>query len=106
MRMKLIVSLSVMLALTAAAAAQDAQHTKDAKGIKSPWSGSVTDQNIGGVGARTSTLKRDVGDGWSIGGQVTTKYQDPALGGNGPPREPLGGSRNTTIFGPYLEKKF
>jgi hypothetical protein len=104
--MRLALSFLVLAALTTGAVAEDAKGSKAPKEPKSPWSGSITDQNAGGIGTRTSTLKREVGDGWSVGGQMTTTYQDPALGGSGPPREPLGGSRSNTIFGPYLEKKF
>jgi hypothetical protein len=48
-----------------------------------------------------------MGEGWAVGGQMTTPYKDPALGGSGPPSNPLESPRSGhTILGPYLEKKF
>jgi hypothetical protein len=74
---------------------------------KSPWSGTSTNKRDGLTGTSTTTLKREVGEGWAVGGQMTTPYQDPALGGSGPPSSPLDSTRSGhTILGPYLEKKF
>lgn len=102
--MKAILTLCIAAALTTFA------HAQDKPGLdinKSPWSGSTTDRNDGLSGSSTTTIRRDIGDGLSIGGQVKTPYQDPALGGSGPPANPIDGARSGgTTFGPVLEKKF
>ena len=56
---------------------------------------------------RILDLWRDVGDGWSLGGKMTTPYQDKTIGGSGAPGLKQYESRSpTTVFGPVLEKKF
>jgi hypothetical protein len=108
--MKATLSACLLLALAVAAHAQDSQDNlgKPVPDInKSPWSGGSITKNDGPTGTSTTTLKRDVGEGWAVGGQMTTPYKDPALGGSGPPSNPLEGPRSGhTILGPYLEKKF
>lgn len=104
-RTKITLPMAMLVALTGLAHAQSSTDDTDKK---SPWSGAVIDHKDGGLGSRTSILKKDVGDGWSIGGQLTTKYQDPNIGGTGaPPPHPFRGeSRSNTVIGPYFEKKF
>jgi hypothetical protein len=115
--MKTLLPLCVLLALTTFAQAQDrpAQDKPIQKPVeekpvpdlnKSPWSVDTRTESDGLRGTSTTTIKRDIGDGLSIGGQMKRPYQEPALGGQGPPG-PLDGARSgTTIFGPVLEKKF
>lgn len=105
--MKVILSLSFLAALGALAQAQ-AQEKKPVPDLnKSPWS-ATTDQRSDGIsGTSTTTIKRDIGDGLSIGGQMKTPYTEPALGGSGPPANPVDGARGgNTILGPVLERKF
>jgi hypothetical protein len=102
---------AALLALSSLAFAQnDKAGKEDESATRSPWSGQTIDRNTGGVGSRTSIIKKDIGDGWSVGGQLTTKYEDPVIGGTGaPPPQPFGSrdtGRSSTIFGPYFEKKF
>jgi hypothetical protein len=102
--MKVMISLGIVAALGALAQAQD----KPVPDInKSPWSATTTERSDGLSGTSTTTIKRDIGDGLSIGGQMKTPYTDPALGGSGPPANPIDGARSGgTILGPVLEKKF
>ncbi len=66
-----------------------------------------TERSDGLSGTSTTTIKRDVGDGLSVGGQIKTPYQEPAIGGSGPPANPVDGARSgNVILGPVLEKKF
>lgn len=102
--MKVMISLGIVAALGSLAQAQD----KPAPDInKSPWSATTTQRSDGLSGTSTTTIKRDIGDGLSIGGQMKTPYTEPALGGGGPPANPVDGARSgNTILGPVLEKKF
>jgi hypothetical protein len=102
--MKVILSLGFLAALGALAQAQE-RPVPDLN--KSPWSATTTERGDGLSGTSTTTIKRDIGDGLSIGGQMKTPYQDPALGGSGPPANPVDSARGGgTTFGPVLEKKF
>jgi hypothetical protein len=109
--MKAIFPLVVLAALVAGAQAQTAQQDKttEPKGIdaKSPWSVKSFDQNDGLLGSSSTTVTRDLGDGWSVGGKMTTPYQDERIGGSGAPglKQYEKPGANTT-FGPVFEKKF
>jgi hypothetical protein len=116
--MKAMLPLCVLLALTTLAHAQDrpppdkpVQKRIEEKPVpdlnKSPWSVDTTTSSDGLRGNSTTTIKRDLGDGLSIGGQMKTPYQEPVVGGRGAPDNPFEGGRSgPTIFGPVLEKKF
>ena len=102
--MKVFLSLGIVAALGALAQAQE-RPAPDLN--KSPWSGTTTERSDGLSGTSTTTIKRDIGDGLSVGGQMKTPYTEPALGGSGPPANPVDGARGgSTILGPVLEKKF
>jgi len=76
---------------------------------QSPWSGMSINRFDGLTGDSTTIIKRDMGGGWAIGGQMTAPYQDPRIGGTGvppPPQLDRPGVGGHTLFGPYLEKKF
>jgi hypothetical protein len=109
--MKAVLSLAVLAALTTLAQAQDTRQDAkpEPKGIetKSPWSVTTTDRSDGYFGSQSTTIKRDIGDGWSLGGKLTTPYEDPAIGGSGAPGlKQYESPGNTTTFGPVFEKKF
>jgi hypothetical protein len=102
--MKVILSLGLLAALGSLAQAQE-KPVPDLN--KSPWSATTDQRSDGLTGTSTTTIKRDIGEGLSLGGQMKTPYQDPALGGSGPPANPVDGARGgNTVFGPVLEKKF
>ena len=111
--MKAMLPLCVLLALTTFAQAQDkpAQEKpiqeKPVPDLnKSPWSVDSNTKSDGLRGTSTTTIKREIGEGLSVGGQMKTPYQEPVVGGQGPP-SPLEGVRGgNTILGPVLEKKF
>jgi hypothetical protein len=104
--MKPILSLALLIALTALALAQESQQKPVPDLNKSPWSGSATTKSDGLTGGSTTILKREIGEGWAVGGQMTAPYQDPKIGGSGPPGNRLESPKGNTLFGPYLEKKF
>ena len=102
--MKIIPSLGILVALVALAQAQE-KPVPDLN--KSPWSATTTERSDGLSGTSTTTIKREIGDGLSVGGQMKTPYTEPALGGSGPPANPVDGARSgNTILGPVLEKLF
>jgi hypothetical protein len=102
--MKVIVSLGILAALGSLAQAQERPVPEL---NKSPWSATTTERSDGLSGSSTTTIKREIGDGLSVGGQMKAPYQEPALGGSGPPANPVDSARGgNTIFGPVLEKKF
>jgi hypothetical protein len=114
--MKTVLSLAMLVALTAFAQAQDAKSNDksdkkpaQSKGIetKSPWSVETIDKSDGYFGSSSTTIKRDMGDGWSLGGKMTAPYEDERLGGSGSPglKQYESPGRGTTV-GPVLEKKF
>jgi len=105
--MKIALPLCLLAALTVSARAED-KPVKPAPDLdKSPWSGMSINRYDGLTGDSTTVIKRDMGGGWSLGGQVTTPYQDPKIGGTGvPPPPQLDRPGGHTLFGPYLEKKF
>jgi hypothetical protein len=117
MRMKTAayLSLGLFVALASAAHAQGDQDNKagkkptDSKGIEaqSPWSVDSVTKSDGYFGSSSTTLKRDMGEGWSVGGKLTTPYQDERIGGSGAPglKQYEKPGANTT-FGPVFEKKF
>jgi hypothetical protein len=108
MPMKTVLSLVFLAALTASAQAQDKKaDDKDKTPVKSPWSVNTTDRKDGYFGSSSTTVTRDVGDGWSVGGKMTTPYQDQVIGGHGAPGLKQYENPGTgTVFGPVLEKKF
>jgi hypothetical protein len=105
--MKAVVSLVMLAALTAFAQADDKK--AEPKGIdpKSPWSVESVDKSDGLLGSSSTTITRDIGEGWSVGGKMTTPYQDERIGGSGAPglKQYESPGANTTI-GPVFEKKF
>jgi hypothetical protein len=102
--MKVILSLGILAALGCLAQAQE-KPVPDLN--KTPWSATTTERSDGLSGTSTTTIKREIGDGLSVGGQMKTPYQDPALGGSGPPANPVDSARSgNIILGPVLEKKF
>ena len=110
--MKAMLPLCVVLALTTFAQRRASprkrsrvqeKHVPDLN--KSPWSVDSSTKSDG-AGTPRTTIKREIGDGLSIGGQMKPPYQEPVVGGQGPPG-PLEGARGgSTILGPVLEKKF
>ena len=112
MPMKTVLSLAVLVALTGLAHAQEAKtgtNADDKKGIdtKSPWSVKTDDKSDGYFGSSSTTITRDVGDGWSVGGKMTTPYEDPKIGGAGSPGlKQYESPGNNTVIGPVIEKKF
>jgi hypothetical protein len=113
--MKAILPLCLLLAFTGLAHAQSQVQDKppapEKKPVpnlnKSPWSvdTNVTDEGL--TGTSNTVIKRDMGDGWSIGGQMSTPYADQKIGGSGAPGlERYQSPSSNTLFGPYLEKKF
>ena len=113
--MKIALPLCLLLAVAASAQAQQPQPTAEPKPEpkpapnldKSPWSGMSINRYDGLTGDSTTVIKRDIGGGWSLGGQMTQPYQDPKIGGTGVPAPPqLDRPGGHTLFGPYLEKKF
>jgi hypothetical protein len=110
-RMKIALPLCLLLALAASAQAQQPQQKPEPKPApdldKSSWSGMSINRYDGLTGEQSTIIKRDMGGGWSLGGQLTTPYQDPKIGGTGvPPPPQLDRPGGHTLFGPYLEKKF
>ena len=108
--MKTVLSLVLLAALATVAHAEDAKVDKpEPKGLEttSPWSVNTTDRSDGYFGASSTTITRDIGDGWSVGGKLTTPYEDPKLGGSGAPglKQYESPGANTTI-GPVFQKKF
>ena len=102
--MKVILSLGILATLVSLAQAQE-KPVPDLN--KSPWSATTSERSDGLSGSSTTTIKREIGDGLSVGGQMKTPYQDPALGGSGPPANPVDSARSgNVILGPVLEKKF
>jgi hypothetical protein len=109
--MKAVLSLVLLAALTTFAQAQDNKNdsTNDKKPAEpsSPWSVKTLDKNDGLFGSSSTTVTRDVGDGWSLGGKMTNPYQDSKIGGSGAPGlKQYESPGNSTVFGPVLEKKF
>jgi len=113
--MKTILSLILVAALTTFAQAQTNKQDSNSaakpepKGIetKSPWSVQTTDKSDGYFGSSSTTITRDIGDGWSVGGKMTTPYEDPKLGGSGAPGLKQYESPGAdTTFGPVFQKKF
>ena len=110
--MKTVLSLVLLAALTTFAHAQEAtkqdKHSEP-KAIesKSPWSVTTTDKSDGYFGSQSTTIKRDIGDGWSVGGKMTTPYEDQRIGGSGAPGlKQYVSPSGTTVIGPVFEKKF
>jgi hypothetical protein len=115
--MKTVWSLVLLAALAVSAQAQDTkQDTKtDKKPVEkpapnlngSPWSVDTVTKSDGYFGSSSTTIKRDMGEGWSLGGKMTTPYEDQKIGGSGAPglKQYENPGRGTT-FGPVLEKKF
>lgn len=107
MKMALPFVLLAALAGPADAAEKKAADSKGPDLNASPWSVDTVTKSDGYFGSSSTTVKRDMGDGWSLGGQMTTPYQDPKIGGSGPPSlKQYENPSNTTVFGPVLEKKF
>jgi hypothetical protein len=108
MPMKAALSLIFLVALTALAQADDKKADDKAKALdKNPWSVDSVTKNDGYFGSSSTTVTRDVGDGWSVGGKMTTPYQDQVIGGHGAPGlKQYENPGNSTVFGPVLEKKF
>ena len=119
--MKAMLSLCILLALAAPAQAQDGLvQTKDGltqtKPIekapvpdlnKSQWAVEMGKSSNGLLGSSTTTIKRHIGPGLWLGGQMKSPYREPAAGGQGAPGNPIQGVRNgTTVFGPVLEMRF
>jgi hypothetical protein len=114
--MKAVLSLVLLAALTTLAQAQDNTNVNksDKKPAEpkpaeasSPWSVKTLDKNDGFFGSSSTTVTRDVGDGWSLGGKMTNPYQDSKIGGSGAPGlKQYESPGNSTVFGPVLEKKF
>ena len=82
--MKVALTLGVLVTLTSLAQAQE-RPVPDIN--KSPWSGTTGERSDGLSGTSTTTIKREIGDGLSVGGQMKTPYQDPALAAAVPPSD-------------------
>lgn len=101
-------SLGLLAAFAAVARAED-QKPAEPKGaeIRSPWSVDSVTKSDGYFGSSSTTLKRDMGEGWSVGGKMTTPYEDQRIGGSGSPGlHQYESPKGSTTFGPVLEKKF
>jgi hypothetical protein len=115
---KITFPLCLLLALTGLAGAQNNNQDnnqgnqgkldKKDDAPKSPWSVTTVNRDYGNTGTSTTVIKKDVGDGWSVGGQMSTPYADRTIGGSGAPglQQQFESPKSNTIFGPYLEKKF
>jgi hypothetical protein len=114
MKKLLTVGLVIVFAAHAAAALAQADTGKkpEKKPVpdidKSPWSATITNHDNGFTGTSKMTIKRDMGQGWSVGGQMVTPYEDQRIGGSGAPglRDDLDGPKRGTMFGPVFEKQF
>jgi hypothetical protein len=108
MPMKVVLSLIFLVALATLARAEDKKTDDKAKALdKNPWSVDSVTKSDGYFGSSSTTVTRDVGDGWSVGGKMTTPYQDPTIGGQGAPGlKQYESPSSSTVFGPVLEKKF
>ena len=76
--MKTVLSLVLLAALATVAHAEDAKVDKpEPKGLEttSPWSVNTTDKSDGYFGASSTTITRDIGDGWSVGARVSARYR-------------------------------
>ncbi len=71
-RMKVILSLGILATLGSFAQAQE-RPVPDLN--KSPWSATTNERSDGLSGTSTTTIKRDIGDGFSVGGQMKTPYR-------------------------------
>lgn len=102
----------VLLAAASAAQAQDSNAGRQPAAPKnldagSPWSIDSVTRSDGYFGSSSTTIKRDMGEGWSLGGQMTTPYEDQKIGGGGAPGlKQYKSPGSNTMFGPVLEKKF
>jgi hypothetical protein len=110
---KTVLSLALLVTLTTLAQAQGDDAGRKPVESKtpdlnaSPWSVDSVTKSDGYFGSSSTTVTRDIGDGWSLGGKMTTPYQDRKIGGSGAPGlEQYRNPGNTTVFGPVLEKKF
>lgn len=115
MRKRLTIGLVAVLAVaqTAVALAQvDSGKKPEKKAVpnidNSPWSATITNHDDGFTGTSKMIIKRDMGQGWSVGGQMLTPYADQRIGGSGAPgfRQDLDGPKRGTMFGPVFEKQF
>ena len=106
MRIALAVCLAVAFAATAYADDKKPQKKPAPDLNTSPWSATVTDKNYGLTGTSRTVVKRDMGSGWSVGGQMTVPYQDQRIGGSGAPGFNFESPTRGTTFGPYLHKQF
>ena len=119
--MKAMLALCILLAVAMPAQAQDrVVQTQDGlvqpKPVekapvpnlsKSQWHVDTAKSSDGLRGSSTTSIKRHIGPGLWMGGQMKSPYREPALGGQGAPGNPIQGVRNgTTIFGPVLEMRF
>jgi hypothetical protein len=101
----------LLLALTAVAHAQaDTSKKPDKKPVpdinSNGWSASMTHRDDSISGTSTTVIKRDMGHGWAVGGQMTQSYDDAKINGGGPPNLMPDDVQRSTVFGPYLEKRF
>jgi hypothetical protein len=108
--MKTVWTVCLLLAFTAAAHAQaDTARKPGKKPVpdinSSGWSASITrrDDSIGGTS--TTVIKHDMGGGWAVGGQMIQSDEDAKIDG-GPPSLMPDDVQRSTVFGPYLEKRF
>jgi hypothetical protein len=106
--MKTVLSLVMLAALVSFAQAQD-KKADDSKPLapNSPWSVDTVDKSDGYFGSSSTTVTRDIGEGWSLGGKLTTPYEEPKIGGSGAPgHKQYENPSSTTVIGPVLQKKF
>lgn len=96
------------LALTTLAQADDKKpDDKKAVDTNSPWSVKTIDKSDGYFGSSSTTVTRDIGDGWAVGGKMTTPYESPVIGGSGAPGlKQYESPGSNTVIGPVFEKKF
>jgi len=105
--MKSAIALIALAALTTFAQAQDKPAENKPLAPNSPWSVQSTDKTDGYFGSSSTTVTRDIGEGWSVGGKMTAPYQDERIGGSGAPGlKQYESPGNNTTFGPVFEKKF
>ena len=105
--MKIVLSLGLLATLTAFALADDKKPEPQDTETKSPWSVQSVDKSDGYLGSSSTTITRDIGDGWAVGGKMTTPYRDERIGGSGAPGlKQYESPGANTMFGPVFEKKF
>lgn len=100
-------SVGALIVFAAAAQAQDTEPAPKKPAADQPgWAASIVHHDDSISGTRMTVIKRELGQGWAVGGQMTQTDGDLKADGNGPPNMMPDRVQRSTIFGPYLEKRF